>query len=325
MTLSRTGPHRPFPDRGFSLIELMIALVLGLLVSAAALNVFISNRETFRVVENLSRIQESARVAFELMTRDLRETGGVPCGRGLLPVNVLDSTEWWATWGDGITAFDNGALAGSTAGTDALQSVSSLDAGLAVSAHDTGTATITLNTAVHGLAVGDIVMACDFTQFSLFQVSAVAGAAIGHNEALAGQVPSNCIDRLGNGSDCAGGAGVLYQYGRNSVVARLRSVRWFVDDNGTGTRSLYRQTLATDGISAGPVTQEVAEGVQDMQLTYLQRGGNAYVASTAITDWADVIGIRVQLTLLSPEPASVDGERLQRRFQHTIALRNRGI
>ena len=43
-------------DRGFSLVELMIALLLGTLVVAAAGGIFIANRQTFRSTDSLGRV-----------------------------------------------------------------------------------------------------------------------------------------------------------------------------------------------------------------------------------------------------------------------------
>src|SRR5690606_22126939 len=69
---------RGFPGRmaGLSLVELMIALALGLVVSGAAIGVFLANQQTYRSTESIGRIQESARVAFELMAREVREAAG---------------------------------------------------------------------------------------------------------------------------------------------------------------------------------------------------------------------------------------------------------
>src|SRR3546814_13863371 len=75
---------------GFSLVELMVAMVLGLLVSGSAIGIFISNRQANRATDSLSRIQENARTAFELMARDVREAGGNPCGRNLLVTSVIN-------------------------------------------------------------------------------------------------------------------------------------------------------------------------------------------------------------------------------------------
>ena len=53
--------------RGFSLIEMMIAMVLGLLVVGAAIGIFVSNQQAYRATEGLGRVQENVRMAFEMM------------------------------------------------------------------------------------------------------------------------------------------------------------------------------------------------------------------------------------------------------------------
>ena len=83
--------------KGFSLVELMIAMALGLFLTGVAVNIVITNRQAFRTTENLSRMQENARSAFELMARDIRSAGGNPCGTPMI-VNVLNNPAnlWWA-------------------------------------------------------------------------------------------------------------------------------------------------------------------------------------------------------------------------------------
>ena len=73
----------PSGQAGLTLVELMVALVLGLVLILGVLNIFVSNRETFRVTENLTRIQENARAGFDFMARDVREAGQNPCGTNL--------------------------------------------------------------------------------------------------------------------------------------------------------------------------------------------------------------------------------------------------
>ncbi|HAI59741.1 MAG TPA: hypothetical protein DCM32_07670 [Xanthomonadaceae bacterium] len=102
------------PSNGFTLIELLIGLALGVLVAAVATSVFIMNARVREATDSLSRLQEGARVAFELIARDVRQTGGFSCGReagtgdsgsrggaadyrfsnALLNANTV----WWSTW-----------------------------------------------------------------------------------------------------------------------------------------------------------------------------------------------------------------------------------
>jgi prepilin-type N-terminal cleavage/methylation domain-containing protein len=54
-----------YAARGFSLVELMISMLLGLVIIGAATGVILANRQSYRTNEGLSQIQESARTAFE--------------------------------------------------------------------------------------------------------------------------------------------------------------------------------------------------------------------------------------------------------------------
>lgn len=61
-------------ERGFTLIELMIALVLGLLISAAALQIFYTSSVNSRRQEASSQIQDNAIFGFSQMQQHLRRT-----------------------------------------------------------------------------------------------------------------------------------------------------------------------------------------------------------------------------------------------------------
>lgn len=68
--------HKPITgQKGFSLVELMISLVLGLILVGGAVNAFISSKQTYSLQEAMSRVQESGRFSLDLMARDLRHAG----------------------------------------------------------------------------------------------------------------------------------------------------------------------------------------------------------------------------------------------------------
>lgn len=48
------------PQRGLSLIEVLIALMLGVFLLGGVIQIFIINRQTYRTQENLSRLQKMA-------------------------------------------------------------------------------------------------------------------------------------------------------------------------------------------------------------------------------------------------------------------------
>lgn len=330
--------YRPFARnvRGFSLIELMVSLVVGLLVLAAAIGIFLSNRQAYRATEGLSHVQENVRTAFELMSRDIREAGGNPCVNNLPIANVINAPadRWWTdlqNWGTAVrgygsaeafpdAAFGTGA-AQRLANTDAIQLLSGDDVVATISAHDPGGASFTLNTNVAdlGFGVGDLMLACNSRQASLFQASGVGGTAVSH---AAGGTPGNCTSNLGligEGGSC-GDRPVFTYAAPNSVLVRMHATRWYVANNGRGRSSLYQSRTTGAAIS----NEEVIEGVTDMDITYLMRGGTVYVdAATVGAAWGDVIAARVVLTLESPENVAVTGDRLTRQLIQVTALRNR--
>ena len=60
---------------GFSLIELMISLTLGLIVSAAVVQVMISNNSTERLNRSIASAQENGRFIIARLRNDLIMTG----------------------------------------------------------------------------------------------------------------------------------------------------------------------------------------------------------------------------------------------------------
>ncbi len=59
-------------DSGFSLIELMVALVIGSILIVGAVSVYIQSRSSFATNEAAARLQENARYAFAMLEPDLR-------------------------------------------------------------------------------------------------------------------------------------------------------------------------------------------------------------------------------------------------------------
>lgn len=86
-------------QKGMSLIELMIALLIGLLLSAAIITVYLSNKKTFWDTEAAAGLQENSRFAMKLITNDLRLAGFY----GGVDHKVIDTSS-----GD-VTAFSTGS------------------------------------------------------------------------------------------------------------------------------------------------------------------------------------------------------------------------
>ena len=62
---------------GFTLIELMISMALGLVLLLVIGTVFVSSRQTFREQEDNARIQEGGRFALEILGRSIKQAGHV--------------------------------------------------------------------------------------------------------------------------------------------------------------------------------------------------------------------------------------------------------
>ena len=73
MKLNRPTPHHL--KQGFTLIELMIALVLGVFLTEGALQVFISSKENFRVTTSNSELMQSGRMGLDFMTNSISLAG----------------------------------------------------------------------------------------------------------------------------------------------------------------------------------------------------------------------------------------------------------
>ena len=72
--------------RGFSLIELMVALTLGLVLTAGLVQLFSSTKVTFNTNDALARVQENGRFALENLKRELREAGTLGFCAGQVPI-----------------------------------------------------------------------------------------------------------------------------------------------------------------------------------------------------------------------------------------------
>lgn len=347
---SRLGAFRL---RGLTLIELMIAIVLGLLISIVAITVLFTNRQVYASTENLGRIQENTRTAFELMARDVREAAGNACERDLPVVNVLQNstTNWWTDFTGGVTGYDGSTAfpdaafgaAGSignlrVAGTDAIDLKSAVASGITIEDHQPASADFKLNTTAHGISPGDVVMACDFDHAAIFQVTNSnpgTNPNVVHN--TGGSVSpgnsTNCLSMSGACSPtgyvfgCKGGeappSGCAPADRWPAQIAKLRMTRWYVGHNPRGRQSLYQTTIQNGGGVLSAVNNEVVEGVRDMQLTYLVDGTGEYVDAAPGVDWSKVVAVRITMRMEGEDRVGTDGNVLERPLIHTVTIRNR--
>src|SRR5438552_1181241 len=83
------------PQRGYSLIELMAALTITLFVMGGVFGLMIENQRIYAKQTRLADVQQSARVALDLMTREIRMAGADPSGRAFnVPVGCIVVNEY---------------------------------------------------------------------------------------------------------------------------------------------------------------------------------------------------------------------------------------
>lgn len=88
------------PERGVTLVELMIALVLGLVLIIAIGSIFVGSRQTYRVQEAFSQVQENGRLAHYLLNNVIRLAGYVPVPREHTdPTTIFDDVDYRAIRG----------------------------------------------------------------------------------------------------------------------------------------------------------------------------------------------------------------------------------
>jgi type IV pilus assembly protein PilW len=300
------------------------------------------------------------------MSRDIREAGGNPCtGGDATVVNQLQTAgdAWWTAYANGIRGYDgddamtDSALGTGTGqratGTDAIE-VHGTDAAIyRVTAHAAPNAALSLN-AVDGIAADDVLLVCNNSYVFVFEATGVGGTDVQHAEGGAGS--GNCSDAfVSDTTQCATDdadvcfmvpdpsappgtctnvvSGELNPPNTPAFVAHPQTVRWFVRNNADGTGSLVRQVVRNRPSAGGGgdvQTDEIAQGVEDIDFTYLVAGANAYVQEAAVADWSQVISVRAELTLQGSGSdlggtlvQGTDGAILQRSVVNVIALRNR--
>ena len=86
------GPQ--YPARGFSLVELMVAMVIGLVLMAGVVQVFLANHVAYREAQRFGQLQETMAFAVDYLARDIRGAEHVSHANGELAV-VRDRTIDW--------------------------------------------------------------------------------------------------------------------------------------------------------------------------------------------------------------------------------------
>lgn len=318
---------------GFGLVELMIAMTLGLVLLGGIGYVYMGSSGAFRTTDNLSRIQENARYALEVMSRDIRMAGYIGCGNiASMVVKTIASPPVPAmSVNNALIGYDNGS--GWTNPTtiprvagDVLSIMAAFGNGATLAGNLTpSNANVQINGNPNGYKQGDVLVVTDCANADVFKVTNVPG-----NSGLVTLAS-------GSGSNSGNRTGV---YGSDAYVLRVDQYSYFIGNNTAGNRALYRVGL--DGVA-----QEIVEHVHDMQLRYgLDTNNDGTVDSYSATpgNWKQVVSVTINLLMRSPDnniatasqsvtfnnttfnasgEVAADQTRLYQVFSSTVGVRNR--
>lgn len=122
----------PQAQSGFSLIELMIALLLGLLLMSGIIAVYLESKKSFVQDEAISRVQENGRFALRLLTREIAMGGFYAGVTDPTAVTAPAGADACATWllnpDQVIETYDNAdGGVGAAFGTCTLAAVAGTD------------------------------------------------------------------------------------------------------------------------------------------------------------------------------------------------------
>lgn len=333
--------------RGFSLIELMIGLVIGLVVIGAVLYTFLGSRLTYKFNDNMGRLQESGRIAIELIAEDLRMTGFIGCRRmqSYLPSGAIYfSTDFIDDIAQrvGIASaseldFNNthGAVFDTAPSIDQWPQTDSITvlvgAGEIPLETEMSNPGSDLDTGSRIVPAGPAIIAdCLYD----------SGLSLSDSSPTGVPAPAEGFIVENEGSSIAH-SGFERVYGADAAITPLSAVSYSIRDTGrTDLRS-----AAIPALYRGD--EELIEGARGLCVRYglADSSSNSAISSTgfveaaAVTDWRQVIAVRVDLLLASVEdrlldspqtgiefcsddPINATDHRLYKVFSTTVGLRN---
>ena len=345
---------RNVEQKGFSLIELMVSLVIGLILIAAITQVFVGSKVTYSMQSGLSKIQENGRFAMAFLSRDLRQAGYSGCtsnatfANTLRPNSASGAVPDYLDFSEAVGGLDNITTGVTYNSITAVENTDVVEVRFAdnsnlcdIDKHNEVSAVLQC-TATNPFSVGDLLVVTDCSHSALFQKTGptASNQNIVHNTGSSTDI-GNCTKGLGTPVICTTN-GTSYQF-NDGVVLQFVFYRYFIGTNSFGEPALYRQAVQNSSGVTGTVSNELVEGIEDMQILYGEdTSGNGtadyYVPFDEVSDAEDIISVRVSIVVRSIEENLVKGTqslsfngstvnytdgRLRKVFTSTIALRNR--
>ncbi|WP_018606913.1 PilW family protein [Uliginosibacterium gangwonense] len=269
-------------SQGFTLVELMIAMVLGLIVVGGSVALFVSQRVTNRQSTEMVGIQAEGRIAMDSLARDVRAAGDFGCWPVGTYTQVINDGNRFYPDNGGIVGFARGTVstaklkgkdgqatvtmpAADIIATYTLDSQSDVVAIRGIngmlteldSAMTDGTTALKLVTPAAGqdVKIGDALLITDCKASSIFEATSNSTTSVTHT--------AGTTTGIGTGNKQEG-LGSIYKTG--AIVGRLDVVWWFVATINN-IKGLYRLS-ARDAILGNAKPQLVSDQVATLHLNY---------------------------------------------------------
>ena len=321
-------------NNGLTLVEVMVAVVIGLIIMAGVMQIYLSNKQTYRMTEGLSRLQENGRFATYFLVRDIRMAGYQGCKSRSASTTIIASPgpgDDVYNKDQSLSAVDNtttGNIDLDADGTNEITSVLS----------NTDVITIQYAKPCGGSLTGNMTPAnanipiawpntCNLQQNDYFIISDCQSADIAKVTNTPNQSGTVQTIKHGGNTTPAPAIPMLSKlYGSGAEIFTLASYTFYLQNNAQGVPSLWRRD------NASGATEELVEDIDDLQLLYGEDTdgsgvANRYVDAASVSDMADVVSIRFIISARTPEDnlsvqnAGTDN-RIRKQFSTTIAIRN---
>jgi type IV pilus assembly protein PilW len=280
MTARKTGiaQSRQIASGGFTLIEIMVTLVLVGILLAGLVELFVSTKRNSAATDELSRIQETGRIAIQMLSSDVRRAG-------YLAGNVLPEAISGTLGASDPNAPNtvNCAAGDNTWGRKVGQAIAGID--------DDHTAYACLTDAEH--LRGDVLTVRYASSWPIPVGSMGAGGLYFRTNVVEG--------RIFDGTNAGSATNTLVGAGVEDFALIAHS--YFVGSTGRSCRgeaipALFRKSLsATTG---QPINEELLPGVEHLQFRYLEN--SRYRDADTVTDWADVSAVEIAVLVRAECP-----------------------
>jgi type IV pilus assembly protein PilW len=265
---------------GFTLTELMIAMVLGVILAGGVVNLFVIGQRSFRMDENVARMQDEGRFAINELVRDVRMAGFI--GELVHPVSIVPDPALVIGADCGIAGQPNWILRFFDAVTGEINTLTAVDNATGATAN----ASFSCINAGELLPQTDVVGVKRFAGRSVPPASLVADTIYVQSNALEGVMYKAPI-----------GAGVADPLNEWEYRPHIYYIRNFTDTAGDGVPSLCRKALNFTP-ATGVQTECIAAGIENLQIEYgLDTDGsgsaNQYVSNPTLAQLQRVISARI--------------------------------